>query len=108
MCRFLTRVYFSALVPLLGLSALAKELHLDRQLPIDKFVFVVRHINYTHRLTALVSLVALVTLLLAKIFKPKLIKRYKWVSLIPEILIVVVIATCELPSVDFYSEFDED
>lgn len=54
------------------------------------------------------SLVALVTLLLAKIFKPKLIKRYKWVSLIPEILIVVVIATCELPSVDFYSEFDED
>lgn len=82
-------------VPLLGLSALAKELHLDRQLPIDKFYFVVRHIKQTHRLTALISLVALIILLIAKIIKPRLVKRYNWVSLIPEILIVVVIATCK-------------
>ncbi|KAK9899436.1 hypothetical protein P389DRAFT_168412 [Cystobasidium minutum MCA 4210] len=94
---FITAVGFviliEQLIPLLGLSALAKELHADRRLPIDKFFFVVRHIKHTHRLTALVSLVALVILLLAKIVKPKLIKRYKWVALVPEILIVVVIAT---------------
>lgn len=82
-------------VPLLGLSALAKELHLDRQLPMDKLFFIIEHIRRTHRLTALISLVSLAILLLAKIVKPKLIRRYRWVSLIPEILIVVVVATCE-------------
>jgi MFS superfamily sulfate permease-like transporter len=85
----------SPIVPLLGLSALAKQLHLSHSLPLDKLFFIIENISRTHRLTALISLVSLLILLASKIVKPKLIKRYRWISYIPEILIVVVVATCK-------------
>lgn len=61
----------------------------------DKFLFVIEHIRRTHKLTALISLAALVVLISARIVKPKLRKRAPWITYIPEILIVVVIATSE-------------
>lgn len=61
--------------------------------PIDKLVFVIQNITSTHRLTALISLVSLGILILAKITKPKISRRLSWVQYIPEILIVVVVAT---------------
>lgn len=62
--------------------------------PFDKFLFVVEHVSRIHRLTALISLVSLVILVSARIVKPKLRKRAAWITYVPEILIVVVIATC--------------
>lgn len=83
------------LIPLLGLSALEREMHLSSAPPIEKLIFVIQNVHNTHRLTACISLVAFCLLILAKIYKPRVSKRMPWVTFVPEVLIVVAVATCK-------------
>lgn len=80
---------------MLGLEAQARLHHVSQMHPFDKFLFVLEHIERIHRLTAIISLVSLIILVTARIVKPKLRKKAAWITYIPEILIVVVVATGE-------------
>ena len=61
--------------------------------PVEKLVFVIQNFRSTHRLTASISLASLAILISVRIAKPRISKTLKWVQYVPEILMVVVIAT---------------
>ncbi|CAD6568133.1 MAG: hypothetical protein CYPHOPRED_002330 [Cyphobasidiales sp. Tagirdzhanova-0007] len=80
-------------VPLLGLGAIAKARQFGQMHPVEKLVFVIQNFRSTHRLTASISLASLAILISVRIAKPRISKTLKWVQYVPEILMVVVIAT---------------
>ena len=82
-------------VPLLGLEGQAQLHHIGQETPIDKLIFVIEHVSRIHKLTACISIVCLILLVSAKIVKPKISRKHKWINYVPEILIVVVVATGE-------------
>jgi hypothetical protein len=86
------------LIPMLGLTALEHKLKPETTL--EKIYFLIEHgFTQSHQLTALVSACALVSLVVLRMLKASL-RRYKWISYIPEVLIVVIISTsafCVLP-----------
>lgn len=86
------------LIPMLGLTAL--EHHLNPQTTLEKMYFLIEHaIKQAHRPTALVSACALTSLVVLRMLKASL-SRFKWITRIPEVLIVVIISTsafCVLP-----------
>ena len=86
------------LIPMLGLTTLEQKLKPETTL--EKLFFLVEHgFTQSHRLTALVSACALVSLVVLRMLKASL-RRFKWLKYIPEVLIVVIISTsafCVLP-----------
>lgn len=83
---------------MLGLTAL--EHTLKPETTLEKIFFLIEHgFTQTHRPTAFVSACALVSLVVLRMFKASL-RRYKWLTYIPEVLIVVIVSTsafCVLP-----------
>lgn len=77
-------IFVAQLIPTLGLERLVKSKAADGT--VEKFTFIVANIRNVHRLTLLVSLVALTILILAKLFKARLIKRrgFGWLAYVPE------------------------
>jgi len=53
---------------------------------LDKAGFIIEHLGSVHRLTVAVSFIALAVLILAKLFKSRLIKRrgFGWLAYVPE------------------------
>lgn len=83
------------LVPILGLERVMAHSKHPVETPLEKLRFVFRHIQYTHKLTLVVSLVALALLVFMKLFKHKLVKRkgFTWLAYFPEVLFVVIVST---------------
>ena len=76
---------------MLGLATL--EHKLNPQTTLEKVLFLVEHgFTQGHRPTALVSACALAALVVLRLLKAAL-RRYKWITRIPEVLIVVIIST---------------
>ena len=77
-------IFVAQLIPTLGLERLVHRRAPDGT--IEKFTFVLSNLRNVHRLTLLVSLVALAVLISAKLFKAKLIKRrgFGWLAYVPE------------------------
>lgn len=78
-------IFIAQLLPTLGLERLVDKRHpLDSTL--EKAGFIIRHLGSVHRLTVAVSFTALAVLILAKIFKSRLIKRrgFGWLAYVPE------------------------
>jgi MFS superfamily sulfate permease-like transporter len=75
-----------------GLSSLAAAVHPHTTL--DKIVFLVENVWRAHRPTALVSFVALAVLIVLRAVK-KASKGFFFINRLPEVLVVVVGATCE-------------
>lgn len=85
---------------MLGLSQLLSEInktHAAPSLPLDKFFFLVEHIERANRPTAILSAACLAFLILARVTKAKVVQRPGggWVRYIPEIFVVVVGTTGE-------------
>jgi hypothetical protein len=79
------------LIPMLGLTAL--EHTLKPQTTMEKIYFLVENgFTHSHRLTAFVSACALVSLVVLRMLKASL-RRYKWITCVPEVLIVVIVST---------------
>ena len=79
---------------MLGLNYLLHNAH--TQTPINKLVFLVKHISFTNRYTAIMSAVSLSCLIGAKITKRRFGAQVKALKYVPEIFIIVVLATCGL------------
>ncbi|RHZ59684.1 hypothetical protein Glove_362g10 [Diversispora epigaea] len=60
---------------------------------VEKFFYIITHLNDAHRLTSIVSFSSLAFLMISGFAKSKFSKRYGYVQFIPEILIVVIIFT---------------
>lgn len=76
---------------MLGLTAL--EHTLKPQTTLEKIFLLVQYgFTEAHRPTAFVSACALISLVALRILKASL-RRYQWVTTIPEVLIVVIIST---------------
>ncbi|KAL4263976.1 SLC26A/SulP transporter family protein [Pleurotus pulmonarius] len=79
------------LMPMLGLSALMHQVHPETTL--DKFIFILENaFTHGHRLTALISVTAVIVLLLLRWLK-NAGKKYWFIHRMPEVLIVVVVST---------------
>ena len=79
------------LIPMLGLTAL--EHKLNPQTTLEKILFLVENgFTRSHRPTAFISATALVTLVMLRMLKVSL-RQYKWVTRVPEVLIVVIVST---------------
>jgi MFS superfamily sulfate permease-like transporter len=78
---------------MLGLQALEKLKGVDHGTTIEKAAFILEYLGESHKLTTLVSFVAIVVLVGARLLKPRLSKWAKWVVYLPEVLLVVVVAT---------------
>ena len=79
------------LIPMLGLTEL--EHMLKPQTTMEKIYFLVENgFTRSHRLTAFVSGCALASLVVLRMLKASL-RRYKWITCIPEVLIVVIVST---------------
>ncbi|KAH9072760.1 sulfate anion transporter [Lactarius deliciosus] len=84
-------ILIEQLIPMLGLVALEHEL--KPQTTLEKIFFLVEHgFTQSHRPTAFISACALVSLVMLRMLKATL-RQYKWVTRIPEVLIVVIIST---------------
>jgi hypothetical protein len=82
------------IIPMLGLTAL--EHTLKPHTTLEKTLFLVEHgFTQAHRPTAFVSTCALASLVVLRMLKASL-RRYKWITRVPEVLIVVIISTSEL------------
>ena len=83
---------------MLGLTAL--EHTLKPETTLEKIFFLVEHgFSQGHRPTAFVSACALVSLVMLRMLKASL-RQFKWITYIPEVLIVVIVSTsafCVLP-----------
>jgi MFS superfamily sulfate permease-like transporter len=92
LCTITTHVSPSEqLIPMLGLTAL--EHTLKPQTTMEKIYFLVENgFTHSHRLTAFVSACALVSLVVLRMLKASL-RRYKWITCVPEVLIVVIVST---------------
>ncbi|GHJ83886.1 hypothetical protein NliqN6_0288 [Naganishia liquefaciens] len=84
-------ILIEQLVPMLGLNYLLHNAH--TQTPINKLVFLVKHISFTNRYTAIMSAVSLSCLIGAKITKRRFGAQVKALKYVPEIFIIVVLAT---------------
>ena len=62
---------------------------------LEKVSFLISNIHRVHKLTLAVSLGALTILILAKLFKARLVMRkgFKWLAYVPEVLAVVIAST---------------
>jgi len=82
------------------LALTTPEYKLKLETTLEQIFFLVEHgFTQAHQLTALVSACALVSLVVLRMLKVSL-RRYKWITYIPEVLIVVIISTsafCILP-----------
>jgi hypothetical protein len=77
---------------MLGLTAL--EHALNPQTTLEKILFLIENgFTRTHRPTAFVSAIALTALVMLRMLKASL-RQYKWVTRVPEVLIVVIVSTC--------------
>lgn len=78
-------IFASQLIPVLGLEHLVNKSHPPESF-IEKVAFVVEHFHRAHGLTVGVSLVALVVLILSKLFKRRLSQRkgFAFLSYVPE------------------------
>jgi hypothetical protein len=65
--------------------------------PINKLIFVFRHLEYVNKTTAILSFSSLAVLISARISKQFILRRpgAGWVRFIPEILLVVAGTTSE-------------
>lgn len=94
------------LVPMLGLEALLHSLDPAPHSTFDKIMFLVDN-AFTHgqRLTAAISFTSLVTLIIARALKKKIVatgaRWTAWVFYIPEIFILVVVSTSWFPVLPF-------
>lgn len=79
---------------MLGLNHLLHNAH--TQTPINKLVFLIKHISFTNPYTAIMSAVSLTCLIGAKITKRAFGAKVKALKYVPEIFIIVVLATCTL------------
>lgn len=78
-------IFVAQLIPTLGLERLVDKAH-PADSTLEKASFIIENIRHVHRLTLVVSLVALAILILAKLFKSRLIKRrgFAWLAYVPE------------------------
>ncbi|ORY73400.1 sulfate transporter family-domain-containing protein [Leucosporidium creatinivorum] len=87
-------IFIAQLLPTLGLERLVDKAH-PPESTLDKAGFIIEHLGSVHRLTVAVSFTALAILILAKLFKSRLIKRrgFGWLAYVPEVLVVVIVST---------------
>ncbi|SCV68855.1 BQ2448_976 [Microbotryum intermedium] len=85
-------IFVAQLVPILGLERHAKH---GADTMLSKLMLVIEHLDGVHRLTLIVSCVALLVLVSAKSFKARLAKRrgYGFLAYVPEVLVVVILST---------------
>ena len=86
-------IFFDQSITALGLNALAEHTGVAHYTPIEKAWFVITHLNQTHALTAGLSIATVVILAITRYFKFRFSSKYKWALGIPDILIVVILAT---------------
>jgi len=91
-------ILLSQLISVLGLDALLSQIHGSSSTVPEKLVFLLTHLKHTHKLTVIVSSVAAAILIGMKVIKSRLRGRggkvAKWIKYVPEVLIVVIGATC--------------
>ena len=95
-------ILLSQLISVLGLDALLSQIHGSSSTVPEKLVFLLTHLKHTHKLTVIVSSVAAAILIGMKVIKSRLRGRggkvAKWIKYVPEVLIVVIGATCKFLS----------
>ncbi|SCZ90972.1 BZ3500_MvSof-1268-A1-R1_Chr1-3g02435 [Microbotryum saponariae] len=85
-------IFVAQLIPILGLERHTKY---GADTTLSKLMLVIKHMDKAHRLTLIVSCVALLVLVSAKSFKARLAKRrgYGFLAYVPEVLVVVILST---------------
>ena len=103
---------------MLGLSAILAHpdaLQDPPILPIDKLIFILRHLEHVNKITAILSFSSLAVLIVARIAKQKVLQRpgAGWVRFVPDILLVVAGTTLlngqlrwDLKGVDILGKID--
>lgn len=77
----------------LGLEDLQDQLLTGDTSTPAKLVFILRHLGQAHMLTLTIGLTSLCGLVLYRSVRPLIAKRFPWIRLVPEILLVVITAT---------------
>ncbi|CCD23256.1 uncharacterized protein NDAI_0B02210 [Naumovozyma dairenensis CBS 421] len=98
--RALLRGFICSVGFVMIINSLISELKLDKVLatspehyhtPFEKILFLIKYGQHNyHAPTAILSLYSFIILMLMKVMKKRLMKRFKWVIFVPEILIVIV------------------
>ncbi|KAH9976090.1 sulfate anion transporter [Lactifluus volemus] len=84
-------ILIEQLIPMLGLTALEHKLKPETTL--EKIFFLVEYgFTKAHRPTSFVSACALASLVTLRMLKASL-RRFKWITRVPEVLIVVIVST---------------
>jgi MFS superfamily sulfate permease-like transporter len=86
-------IFLEQLVPLLGLQQIARAASFSHLHTWNKLQVVFSNLNHAHRLTCVLSTVSSATLITFRIFKPRLIARFRFVQYIPDILLLVIFTT---------------
>lgn len=93
-------IFIEQMIPMLGLQGPLHALpqHMAPTTAPQKLIFIIRNLYEAHTLSAIISVVALAILVLAKLFKHTLAARrgLKWLRYVPDVLAVVVVGTSEL------------
>ncbi|SGY29841.1 BQ5605_C002g01088 [Microbotryum silenes-dioicae] len=85
-------IFVAQLIPILGLERYTKQ---GADTTPSKLMLMIEHVDKAHKLTLIVSCVALLVLVSAKSFKARLAKRrgYGFLAYVPEVLVVVILST---------------
>ncbi|OZJ03437.1 hypothetical protein BZG36_03180 [Bifiguratus adelaidae] len=82
------------LITLLGLVSLAEENGVNEHSnTVERLAFLFNNMQHAHMLTTTVSFTAVTILLISRGVKARLSKRFPWVSMIPEVLVLVIVVT---------------
>lgn len=106
---FITAIGLSMMVSstlsMCGLTPLLKDLpkNVHVHTTIDKLIFLIEHLKFTHESTAIVGFSSLFILITLRKLKHLLIKKFKFIQYFPEILLVVISSTILSYALDLHS-----
>lgn len=85
---------------MLGLAAIMSHPEANTeppQSPLEKLYFVIDHIDHVNKTTMILAFASLGFMIMIRSIKPRVAGRpgAKWFKYVPEILLVVVVGTCE-------------
>ncbi|WVQ93512.1 hypothetical protein IAU59_000586 [Kwoniella sp. CBS 9459] len=91
-------IFIAQLVPMLGMDAVLAHPESAEDpptLPLEKLIFVIRHIDHVHKSTMILSFTSLAFLIISRVVKQRVVQRPggTWVRYIPEILVLCVGST---------------
>ncbi|KAI9369719.1 sulfate transporter family-domain-containing protein [Aspergillus egyptiacus] len=97
-------IFVDQFIPELGLAKEAKHAHVTHGSTVDKLVFIVRNISYSHSLTAAVAFTSFAVIMVFRTLKKILQPRYPQVIYFPDRILVVVLSAILTEQLGWYEK----